>query len=267
MLHADTGDVGLAYDQAGVGSPSMLFLHGWMCDHSYFAPQFSHYSPRTKVVSLDLRGHGESDTPDPIDVAYSVETLADDAAAVATAAGLERIVVVGHSLGALVALAHAAADQRVEAVIMIDPSPFTDDAVKQYFVEAAPDCASDADGAWRRAFLGGAFLPTDSVRRAEIMRDLPAKRADVAAALLLSLGQFHGAAALAGLQVPVLSLGSASPANPPEDLKRLYSAITVGQTVGAGHFNHLEVPDQVNAMIDRFLANNGLLAAMEDLRP
>ena len=30
------------------------------------------------------------------------------------------------------------------------------------------------------------------------------------------------------------------------------------QTVGAGHFNQLEVPDQVNAMIERFLAVNGL---------
>jgi hypothetical protein len=31
------------------------------------------------------------------------------------------------------------------------------------------------------------------------------------------------------------------------------SAITIGQTVGAGHFIQLEVPDQVNAMIERFL--------------
>jgi hypothetical protein len=39
---------------------------------------------------------------------------------------------------------------------------------------------------------------------------------------------------------------------------RLCPAITVGQTVGAGHFNQLEVPGQVNAMIERFLAVNGL---------
>jgi hypothetical protein len=34
--------------------------------------------------------------------------------------------------------------------------------------------------------------------------------------------------------------------------------ITIGQTVGSGHFNQIEVPDQVNMMIERFLAVNAL---------
>jgi pimeloyl-ACP methyl ester carboxylesterase len=53
--------------------------------------------------------------------------------------------------------------------------------------------------------------------------------------------------------VPVLSIGSAVPANSAGDLSRACPAITIGQTVGAGHFIQLEVPDQVNAMIERFL--------------
>ena len=43
------------------------------------------------------------------------------------------------------------------------------------------------------------------------------------------------------------------PANSADDLRRACPAITIGQTVGAGHFIQLEVPDQVNAMIERFL--------------
>jgi pimeloyl-ACP methyl ester carboxylesterase len=68
------------------------------------------------------------------------------------------------------------------------------------------------------------------------------------------MGEFDGESALAGATVPVLSIGSAVPANSAADLRRACPAITIGQTVGAGHFIQLEVPDQVNAMIERFLA-------------
>ena len=71
------------------------------------------------------------------------------------------------------------------------------------------------------------------------------------------MGEFDGAV-LAKVSVPVLSIGSARPANASADLRRLCPAITIGQTVGSGHFNMLEVPGQVNAMIERFLAVNGL---------
>jgi hypothetical protein len=56
--------------------------------------------------------------------------------------------------------------------------------------------------------------------------------------------------------VPVLSIGSAHPANSSADLRAACPSIAIGQTVGSGHFNQLEVPGQVNAMIGKFLALN-----------
>jgi hypothetical protein len=55
----------------------------------------------------------------------------------------------------------------------------------------------------------------------------------------------------------MLSIGSAVPTDSPTDLRDACPTITIGRTVGSGHFNHLEVPDQVNLMIERFLAING----------
>ena len=78
-----------------------------------------------------------------------------------------------------------------------------------------------------------------------------------------AMGEFDGAAALRQATVPVLSIGSAHPANSAADLRQACPAITIGQTVGAGHFNQLEVPDQVNAMIGKFLAVTGLLEPAE----
>ena len=53
--------VRLVYDTAGAGDPPMIFIHGWCCDRSFFAPQFAHFAAGHAVAAMDLRGHGESD--------------------------------------------------------------------------------------------------------------------------------------------------------------------------------------------------------------
>src|ERR1700730_15321765 len=104
----ETGIVTIAYDAAGSGDPAIVFVHGWACDRTYFAPQFEHLAARRAVVTVDLRGHGDSPRIEPGAGVYAVSAFADDVLAVAETLGFIRPVVVGHSLGALVALACAA---------------------------------------------------------------------------------------------------------------------------------------------------------------
>jgi hypothetical protein len=59
------------------------------------------------------------------------------------------------------------------------------------------------------------------------------------------------------VRVPLLVIGSG---RVERGLRDACPGITIGMTVGAGHFNQLEVPDQVNPMIERFLAVNDLRA-------
>jgi pimeloyl-ACP methyl ester carboxylesterase len=255
---ASPAGVRLAYDIAGIGDPPMVFVHGWCCDRSYFAPQVGYFATRHAMAALDLRGHGDSGRPDPGPGVYDIATLAGDVLAVAEAAGLSRPVLVGHSLGALVGLACARPDA-IRALVMVDPAPITNESAKAFFRESSDVVAADEDRSWRTAFVKQMFLPTDAVRREAIIEAFPATAPRIAAAVLQAMGEFDGTSALASAAVPVLSIGSAGPANAPEDLRRACPAITIGQTVGAGHFNQLEVADQVNAMIERFLVINDLL--------
>jgi pimeloyl-ACP methyl ester carboxylesterase len=232
----------------------MVFVHGWCCDRSHFAPQAGHFSASHAVATVDLRGHGESGRPEPGPGAYDIAVLADDVLAVAAAAGLGRPVLVGHSLGALVGLVCAARPGAIRALVMVDPAPITNEPAKAFFRESVDAVRADDDRSWRKAFVTGMFLPTDVARRQAIIGAFPAMAPEVAADVLRAMGEFDGAAVLGSATVPVLSIGSAVPANSAADLRRACPAITIGQTVGAGHFIQLEVPDQVNAMIERFLA-------------
>ncbi len=94
--------VALFYEEAGVGEPPMLLVHGIACDHTHLTPQLEHFSDDHRVVAVDLRGHGQSDAPQQ---EYSIEGFADDLAWVCARLGLENPVVVGHSLGGRIGLA------------------------------------------------------------------------------------------------------------------------------------------------------------------
>jgi len=97
--------VSLFYEEAEVGEPPMLLVHGLACDHTHLTPQLEHFSGNHRVVTVDLRGHGQSDAPRQ---EYTIEGFADDLAWVCARLGLENPVVVGHSLAGRICLALAA---------------------------------------------------------------------------------------------------------------------------------------------------------------
>lgn len=242
---------GLAYDAAGEGSPDVLFLHGWCCDRSFFAPQFAHFSTAHRVVAVDLPGHGESAAP----TEYTIEALASAVATLARDLGLGRSVVVGHSLGAMVALALTQqAPELVGAVVMVDPPPLSKEVWQDLAGQLVPSFQGPEGPAGRRQFVDQTFLPTDDAeRRAWITETMCAVPNDIAIPMLETMAAYDSVAALRECDVPVITIGSAVPSNGSAFLLEANHAIVIGQTVGSGHFNQLEVPEQVNAMIDRFL--------------
>jgi pimeloyl-ACP methyl ester carboxylesterase len=246
----------LAYDLSGVGSSGtpVVLVHGWCCDRTYLAPQHEHLAASRAVAALDLRGHGRSEATDA--AGFTIGDFADDVATVAASAGLDQPVVIGHSLGALVAL-ECAARGFARAAVMLDPAPILDERAKGQALLWASAAAEDTDGTWRRRFAERVMLPTDRVRRDEIIDGMALTDVSVAGAAMRGVGEYDAAAALAQIQVPLLILSAARP----EDLgpvRALCPTVVTGQTVGAGHFNQLEVPEQVNLMIDRFLTLAGL---------
>ena len=243
----------LAFEDRGVGKPAFVFVHGWTCDRSFFAPQAEHFARRHRVVSVDLRGHGESDKPHG---AYPIAAYADDIAYIIEQLGLGKVVAVGHSLGGLVVLQLAAAHPAsVAAIVMVDPAPFVFSPELRVAVEAMVAAIEAGNQEPRRRFIRDhLFLPTSDRRLVEaVLEGMLAAPAHVAANAMRGGLEFDARAAAALCKVPALHLAATPPLNPPHLMSEWLPNVVNGWTVGAGHFNQLEVPDQVNAMIEGFL--------------
>ena len=106
----------IAWSRTGTGPPVIL-VHGITESAAAFDPVTERLSSANSVITLDLRGHGESGRSE----AYDLAAMATDVAAVIAAAGVDRPHLVGHSLGGAVVTA-AGSMLDVASVVDIDQS-------------------------------------------------------------------------------------------------------------------------------------------------
>lgn len=243
----------LAYEDRGAGKPAFVFVHGWTCNRTFFAPQAAHFARRHRVVSVDLRGHGESDKPQG---PYPLAAYADDLAYLIEQLGLGPVVAVGHSSGGMTVLQLAAAHpDRVAAIVMVDPAPFVSPPERRASMEAMVAAIEAGNHEPRRQFIANTmFLPTSDRKLVEdVLTVMLAAPSHVAASTARATLAFDGPAVAHNVKVPALHLAATPPRNPPHLMSQWLPTVVNGWTVGAGHFSQLEVPDQVNAMIESFL--------------
>src|SRR5688572_3179566 len=83
---------------AGSGRTTLVLVHGWTCDSSSWAAQVPVLAKKYRVLTLDLPGHGQSGSPK--DGKFSMDLFARAVEAVRAEAGTDKVVLVGHSMGA-----------------------------------------------------------------------------------------------------------------------------------------------------------------------
>ena len=109
--------------------PAVVFAHGLGCSHGHWMPVARRVARHRRVLAWDARGHGRSIVP--AGVAIDLQHISRDLAAMLDHHGLEQVVLVGHSMGALAVMRylHDHGNGRVAALVLVDQSPriVTDD--------------------------------------------------------------------------------------------------------------------------------------------
>jgi non-heme chloroperoxidase len=155
--------VTLFVQDIGQGRP-VLLLHGWALGHEVWDRQVHEIaSSGMRAVALDLRGHGASSKP--LD-GYGVEQLADDVVAVIQSLGLERVVLVGWSIGGLTAFRLASVrPDLVERLVLVSSNGVAASSVAELPFGAA---AADVED----IVIGAELADRVSSREQQIRRNL-----------------------------------------------------------------------------------------------
>jgi pimeloyl-ACP methyl ester carboxylesterase len=276
MMDANTGlkpsflkrdGVRLAYFEAGPAhgrTPPLILVNGWTGDHRIFTPQIDHFAKSRRVVAINLRGHGASDAPKQ---EYTMAGFADDIAWQCAELGLHRPVVIGHSLGGAISLELCGRyPELASGLVMIDSI-----VIGRKEMRNAPEV-----GKLLQAIGGPNYLAVSRANAWEIGCDYdePARRKAIFDEYILppcestpqhvALSAIRNAfdhdlePAAEACRIPMVYISADVPvvnmARDLDRLKQLCPQLVTAKTMLAGHFNTIEVADQVNAMIERFLA-------------
>ena len=170
----DLGDVELSIAEAGVGQRPLLLLHGFTGAKEDFTDWLDRLAASGwHAVVPDHRGHGESSKPTS-EEAYSFEILANDVERLIDALGWQRLVLVGHSMGGMVAqfVALDIAD-RLDGLVLMDTGHGPVQGFDPELVEGAVAIVR-AQGVDALADLFAEFdSPLDSAAHKQLLEDRP----------------------------------------------------------------------------------------------
>jgi len=251
MAMARVNGIEIDYQDTGRGRP-ILLTHGHLSSRTAWDAQHQALADRYRVISWDIRGHGQTvSTDDP--AGYSLDLTVADVRAVLGHLGIERAVIGGLSLGGYISLAFALAHPKiVEALVICDSGPgYRNDQARSQWNE--------------RAFARAADLETNGLATLESRsREVRESRARHRSARALAhatrgiLAQ-QGSTVIDGLpsiSVPTLVIVGDQDQPflaPCEYMAKKIPGARLEFIAGAGHSSNLDQPEAFNRILLDFL--------------
>lgn len=257
MYVADLGNVKLHCSVEGTGQP-VVFVNSLMTDYRMWDKLMARLSPGYRVIRYDKRAHGLSSAPP---APYRMDELVDDLARLLDALEVRDAVIVGLSIGGLIAQGLAVArPDLVKAVCLSNTAAriATPEvwearfkAVREGGLEAIVDATIER---WFPAEFRE--KPEVSAWRTMFLRQLP----DAFLGCGKAISETDFTASTARLKVPVLGIGATQDGSTPaEMLRETVLSVSGGRfhlIEGAGHLPCIDAPDEYAKVLSEFLAEN-----------
>jgi len=255
----------IAYDDDGGGSLPVVLLHGFPFNRSMWREQSAALAGDYRVITPDLRGHGETTVTDE---PATMEEMADDLASLLDELNINRAIVGGLSMGGYVTLAFCRKyPERVSGVVLADTRATPDNEEgRRTREETARRALAEGMGPIADAMTPKLLAPATLERRPETVARvremiLGTEPRGAAAALRGMALRRDQTDLLPRLQVPALVIvGGEDSLTPPSDAEAMHGLMTDSRLVtleGAGHASNLERADEFGRALREFLDGLG----------
>ena len=244
--------VPIHYRVQGEGSPALIFVHGWSCDKDYWNNQMVFFSGKHKVVAIDLGGHGESglNRDD-----WTMEAYGEDVRAVADKLKLDKIVMIGHSMGGPVILdAARGLSSRVLALVGADTfhdfgKEHSDEEKRKFIAGFHDDFQQNVNGFVRSMFPAIA----DPALVDRVAADMSSAPPRVALSAMKNLFDYDAKKTLEEVRIPVFCINADKYPTNILGNRQHAASFEVLLMPGVGHFVMLEEPEKFNALLAEVL--------------
>ena len=241
-------DTKINFYTEGKGEHALVFVHGWSCDRSYWNDQVKTFSPKYRIVTIDLAGHGESATTRKN---YTIELFGEDVAAVVNKLKLDKVILIGHSMGGAVVIEAAKLLKgKVIGLVGADTyQSFKDDWTaeqKEGFLKPfTENFVVTAKG-----FVKSMFPKTaDSTLVNKIADDMSSAPPEIAKSAIRNLFFYDPIPTLKEIHLPIISINCDMYPVSVEENKKYVDSFTVKMMNGVGHFVMLEDPVKFNRLL------------------
>jgi len=250
----------LAYSDQGRGLP-VVFVHAFPLSRAMWAPQLTPLSSRCRTITVDLRGHGESDAPL---WCYTLDQFADDLRALLDHLSLSQAVFVGLSMGGYILFAfYRRFRERVKALVLADTRAQADtEEGRTGRFNLVQTASREGVSAVADSMMPKLFSQATLQGRPDLVRQardiIEANTLSGIASDLMAMAQRPDSTTLLKeITVPTLVIvGEQDVATPPSDARLMADGIPGSRLVvipGAGHLANLEQPEAFNLALMEFL--------------
>ena len=241
------------YYEYGQEGPILIFVHGWSCDSNYWRKQVEYFKKKYHVVLIDLAGHGLSGSGREN---YTMETFGQDVKAVVESVGAEKVVLIGHSMGALV-IAEAARlmPEKTIGLIAVDDLQNVEYSLgEEQFKEMTTPFKEDFKHGVR-GFVVGMLRSDNSQVNEWVISDMSLADPKIAfSAMNASLGGYMTgdiAKLFDELDVPVVAVNADLFPTDVEANRRHIKDFNLIELDGLDHFLMLKAPERFNPALEQ----------------
>jgi pimeloyl-ACP methyl ester carboxylesterase len=246
---------------AGTGPKTVILVHGWTCDETTWTEQVPALAKEYRVITLDLPGHGKSDSPK--DGKFSMDLFARAVEAVRAEVKADHVVIAGHSMGSPVVIRYAQLyPQHTVALVLVDglmqvvanPNGKGAAGFKRSVAMAGPNGPTNRQ-AMIRGFFSASTTPALQTKILDMMMAAPEATAvgamDATDEPVPTTGP---ETKMPILKMPILGIYAGRPLVSREVVLARFPDAEYTQVPGTGHFLMLEKPEEFNRLLLAFVA-------------